>query len=314
MALFRWTGATSTAWNTDSNWQDGGGTPYGAGRYPGSVASTYDDVLFDTAVTNSVAGYDAPGAGDEVLASFRIAPAYDGSIGTWAGTVHLDIEVSHDSDDQMPDSVVNIDAENADFILLDGGGTYGLRRVNVTASAGGLLNFKGKIGSAHFQKATGIVLSDIAPACVISDSLNVGYITNPTSDVTLVIEAGVTLPSTITVTGGTITNNVGITTLYLSGGSWAQNAGDITNLYQYGTASFTWNAGNIDYAEIHGGSLNARNDSSVGRDFEVIKVYQNGTLDLQNDIANNTVTQGGYIQVFGGTLEFNYGQKLLPIP
>lgn len=316
MALFRWYGdgaGVKTDWDDGRNWRNGAGAFYAAGVYPGVVPGQYDDVIFDTALTGtmeSVAGYDAPGAGEEVLASFRVGPDYDGDIGSLGA--FLDIEVSHDTDAEIADSVVNIDGEECGDIFLDGGGTYGLRRVTVTASKG-TTSIIGKAGAVSLQKGI-VVLGGSVSVLTISDSFYVGYQYNPRSDVTLTINDTVTLPSSITVTGGIVENNVAITTLILRGGNWTQVAGDITNLYLYNVANFLWDAGDIGYMEIHGGSVNATSDSSVGREFTIAKVYQNGTLDLRNDLGNNTVAQGGYIEIHDGTVNFNYGQKVLPIP
>lgn len=324
MALFRWRGdgvapAVKSDWDDGRNWVDETGTLYVAGTYPGSAA-TFDDVIFDVALTGtmvSVAGYDAVGALDTMLRSFRVAPAYDGTIGTSA-VAPIDIEIAHDTDPETEDCETIIEGNNCGNIFLCGGGTDGLLRVTVlNMKSGSTLALDEKSGTLRILKGT----VTLDAGAIVSTELTIGYISAPTTDVTLTIPNATTIPAIVNSYGGQITCYRGVITLNLRGGTWTQDAdtagnyGDITTLRMGGNSpKLAWNVGNIIDAEVYAGILDGSVPCAIGREFTVIKVYPGGKIDLSDALQNNTVAVGGYIQYFGGTVKFGEGQKLLPIP
>jgi len=320
MALFRWRGTTNTVFSTDSNWVDEDGVAYGAGRYPGSVALTYDDVMLDVAVTNgcaTAAGYDAVAAVDEMLRSFSVAPAYDKAVGQNAANP-IDIEVAHDTDPQTEDSEVIIEGDNAGDIFLCGGGTDGLLRVTVNnMKSGSTLYLDEKVGTLRCMRGT-VVLD---AAINVATEFTIGYVNSQSTDANVTIPSGATIPATVNCNGGQITCYLAITTLYLTGGTWTQtvdganNYGDVAALHMSGNKpNFRWYAGDIALADVYAGELDGSQPCAFGREFTIIKVYPGGKVNLADDLQNNTVAEGGYIQYFGGEVDWGMGQKLLPIP
>jgi hypothetical protein len=323
MALFRWRGdgaGVGTDFDDGRNWVDEGGVAYAQARYPGSVASTYDDVILDAAVTNgcaTAAGYDAVGAADEILRSFSVAPAYDKAVGQNIANP-IDIEIAHDTDPQTEDSEVIIEGDNAGDIFLCGGGTSGLLRLTVVnLQSGSILYLDEGVGTCRILK--GAVTLDAGVN--IATELTINYITSQTTDATVIIPSGATIPATVYSNGGQVTCYRAVTTLYLRGGTWSQgvdgsnNYGDITTLHMSGNSpKLAWLAGDIGAADVYAGILDGSEPCAFGREFTTIAVHPDGRLDLSDDLQNNTVAEGGYIQYFGGEVNFGRGQKLLPIP
>ena len=318
MALFRWRGdgaGVGTDFDDGRNWVDEDGVAsYAQARYPGSILLTYDDVILDVAVTNgcaTAAGYDAPTAVDEMLRSFSVAPDYDKAVGQNLANP-IDIEVAHDTDAQTEDCEVIIEGDNAGDIFLCGGGTDGLLRVTVNnMKSGSYLYLDEKVGTLRCMKGAVVLDAGI----VIATEFTIGYINSQSTDST------VTIPATVTANGGQITCYIDITTLYQTGGTWTQgidgsnNYGNVTTLHMSGNKpSFRWYAGDIALADVYSGKLDGSQPCAFGREFTVINVYPGGIADLSDDLQNNTVAEGGYIQYFGGEVKFGMGQKLLPIP
>ncbi|MHC4622039.1 MAG: hypothetical protein ACYTEQ_30225, partial [Planctomycetota bacterium] len=92
-------------------------------------------------------------------------------------------------------------------------------------------------------------------------------------------------------------------------------SGNVTTLTLGGQSpKFDWSDGNIATANIYEGKVDGSTPSAVGREFTVLRVHPNGSVDLSDDLQNNTVAEGGYIEYLGGEVKFGLGQKLLPIP
>jgi len=324
MALFRWRGdgaGNKFDFDDGRNWHDETGTPYAAARYPGSIALTYDDVIFDEALgaaADDPAGYDAVTAGDTMLRSFIVAPAYgkgtsavNGDIGTNIGAP-IDIEIAHDTDPKTEDSEVIIEGDNCGDIFLCGGGVDGLLRVTVrNLKSSSTLYLDEKIGILRILKGP----TTLDAAAIVATEFTIGYVTSQPTDAVVIIPAGTTLPATINCYGGRTTCSIGLTTLNMQGGKWTQNAGNAANIRLGGNSpKFEWLNGDIAYAEVYAGILDGNQPSAVGREIGVFKVYPDGKIDLSDDLQNNTIAVGGYIQNFGGTIAFGHGQKVLLIP
>jgi hypothetical protein len=150
----------------------------------------------------------------------------------------------------------------------------------------------------------------------ILTDLFVGFIAQAASDVVLTIPSDdtISLPSTINVSGGQISNGQPFTTINFYGGSWVHSvAGATTRLNQHG-GTFDWQKGEITYIHAHSGLLDAAAPCDEGRDLTELHVYPNAVADLRNALRNNRIAEGGFIQNWGGTLKLTPGQKMMLIP
>ena len=313
--LFIWYGkggVDNTDWQDGLNWKKSDGDQYGAARWPGSDAGLYDDVLFSGALAS---GASAPNgvdlSGEIELAGFRVEKDYNSAIGELGTPITL--KVQHDTSPGYPDSKVIIDGMSTTLINLKGatGATYGLRRVTVLNAAGFGLILDGKIDVLHLLKGLGT----FQPNINIMTKLFIGFVAAQPRDVNLTIPGDdtVSLPSEITCAGGQVTNSQAFSILNFYGGSWTHAAGDIVTLMQRG-GTFYYQEGDIDYIHVHGGLFDARRPSNAGRTIKELHVYPNGRADLRNDLHNNTVAKGGFIQNWGGQIDFSVGQKFMPKP
>lgn len=321
--LFIWYGlgdGTKTNVQDGRNWVNAAGTPYGEARYPGSDAGKYDEMLFSGALGS---GASSPTTGldlsaKEELASLLVEQSYDGDVGTTANP--LIVKVQHDTSPGYQDSKVVIDGmsigNNSDatgIVHLKGatGATYGLRRVSVVNAAKAGLSLDGKIDVCHILRGLVVLKANIN----VLTELFVGYVSAQPTDVKLTIpdDGTVSLPSEIVCAGGQVTNGQAFTTVEFYGGTWTHEKGGVgTALIRGG--SWIWEEGDIDYIYVHSGLLDGSGSSDGGRQFKELHVYPSGRADLRNDLHNNAVAEGGFIQNWGGKIDFSVGQKLMPLP
>lgn len=297
MALFRWRGngaGTKTSWIDGRNWVNESDAAYAQARYPGSVASTYDDVVFDDAL---VTGASAPSTDMDQSAStagyvnsIRVGADYTSTIAGVAAWLKITA------------LSVFIDAQNAGAIYLNGAGagTTGLQNLIITN--GSSIYLDGDLTTPQFLK--GVIT--LAATTVIYTSCYVGYVTSAGTDCTLVIPAGATLPATVEMRGGIVTNANAVTTYNLYAGTLTHSAGAITTLNNYG-ATVYWNGGNITTLNNYSGSIDA-SDSITPRRIGTIVNRQAGSINLDNGVNNIKVTS--YIQNYKGTLTLANGVQL----
>jgi len=285
----RWTGATSGVVNLNTNWIDlaTGAAPAG-GRYPGSTAD-YDSVVLDVAPTTALAIYDWSAL--TALQSFRITPAYN----TTVGLQTLKMRAVADG------GQVLVDAAGAGKVELKGQATaYGEwiilsgRQVELDAKMQTLAMYGGGV----LMKA----------GITVATTLLIGYKQSPT-DVTLTIEAGATLPSSILALGGNVTCNVATTNLTISNGTWKQY-GAITALITQG-GILEWHTGAITAATIYGGKLDGSKDQTV-RELTAATVYPAGSVDLDCGIDAIGIGAGG-IAMMGGAIKLPPGMTITDV-
>jgi hypothetical protein len=288
MALFRWRGngaGTKSDWNDGRNFVDGAGAAYAAGRYPGSVALTYDDVLYDQALEAgalSTAGYN--GAADESLLSFCVGPAYNGTIGT-SGTWLL----------------VDVDAAGA-YTFLDGSGmaANGLYlgdaggAVNRVLIEGGNIHLDGSIVDLVALKGT----LELAATAVVTTLFYIGKKTLD-SDMTINILSGATLCDVVQASGGVTSSAANANDLYVSGGTWVQAAGNLSGVVRVFGGVFYWNGGTLTSLHVFGGLATAAL-SALARTMTNARVYTGATLNLDNNLDNITLTNP--VEVIDGTV------------
>lgn len=279
---FRWRGngaGTKSAWNDGRNYVDGAGNAYAETRYPGSVAGVNDDVVFDQALGQtalSPAGYD--GSSLEKLRSLTVGAAYDGTIGsadTWLTILA---------------EMVNINAESAQNIFLEGASTTGIENMSVQAGSG--VYVKGVASNSYVYGGT----VDYATGTVASGSITIGA--GGGSAAVVVLNSGMSLPSTVYQNGGRVTNYNSVTTLNITNGTWSQQTGNITTLRTNGGSCF-WYSGNITTANLIGGSLDG-SGSVAPRNIGTVYLYPNATFNMNDKVGSITVTDR--IFHYGGTL------------
>lgn len=292
MAIFRWRGTSSGAWETPGNWVNESGTVYASG-YPGAGNDYEDDVYLDAAATTALAGYDATAKG--VLRSFKVSDAYDKAIGS--------------SDTKLEIKCQEVQIEGGDSLgavylegVTSGGWTDGITKVTVLA--GDDIELYGTIQTLVLLKGE----VTIGASATIGTALTVGYTTSTTADSTLTIPSTATLPSTINVFGGTTTCSKAVTTLNLTTGAWTQSAGDITTLTQQ-SGTMNWNAGNITTLTQYGGTFTAAGGSGPRR-IGTVYVYPNAICTLDNGQDNIQVTS--FVRRYGGTITFSAGYDIAP--
>lgn len=288
--IFRWRGGVAshvTHWDEPGNWVDEDGTAYSGGRYPGSLAGVNDHVSLDAPTDNAIIGGDY--SANVKLASFTVGALYNNTIGSSA--TYLKFEADK----------VTIDGQAAGAIYLDGSGTVGLGQLLVLAALNKIY-IKGKSTAPSFLKG------EIECAGEIATSLNIGYLENADTDVTLVLGAGMTLPAAINASGGAVTCSTGIAELSISAGAWTQAAGDITTLRTTG-GTFYHDAGDITTAIVLGGKFDA-SQTQVDRRIADLYLYPAGEADLNDGVGNVHITNCLYH--LGGTLSVPPDSRLAP--
>jgi len=297
MGLFRWRGngaGTKTAWADGRNWIDENGDAYLQARYPGSDAATYDDVLFDAAITNSPAGYNAVTAGDEVLLSLKVGELYNGTIAS-TGT-HLKVDVSATGNEVM------LAAKAAGDIYIDGAGT-GLEVVRVSnTKSSSMIYLGGTIGSLAITRGNVTLQADAE----VSTHLICSYHDSRISDTKLTIPAAATVTPTdgFVVNGGSITCAADINTVVMSDGRFTMTGGT-TTLHLFG-GEFVWNEGTITTAWLHSGSLDA-SQSATARTATKLFAFAESTFDLENGLRNISI--GEFWEYQGGDFRWDRGQR-----
>jgi hypothetical protein len=295
MAEFRWRGngaGTKTAINDGRNYVDGAGNAYAQTRYPGSLTGVNDDLLFDAALAEGAqppAGYDCTAL--VPLRSLSVSSNYNSTIASAAAWLKVAAQT------------VIIDASSAGDIYINGVGD-GLDNVTVLNATG--LYFDGNCTPVYVYN--GIV--DFAASSTVGDSLTIGASSSSQASVTL--NAGMTLPTTIFMNGGSVTNYNAVTTLQIANGTWTQVSGDLTTV-RTNAGTLYWNDGNITTAYIYGGSVNGSN-SATPRRVNAIYLYPNGTLELDNGVGSIYVTDriyhmDGTLSVAPGTQIQQYATK-----
>lgn len=298
--IFRWQGngaGTKTAFDDGRNWVNESGTPYDQAQYPsydGALSANVDgdSIWFDTAITNSPAGIDISAKGD--IGSLIVGPAFNGTIGSSGTPLVIDTQTA---------IMAQITGTGAGNIFLKGAGTNGIRTMIVNdMKSASTLTLDGDIDNLRLMKGT----VAFAATMTISTSLYISYTNNKTGDVSLTIPAGVTPPSTVYVSGGTITCSVGITTLIQSGGIWTHNLGTVGNLV-ISDGKFIWNAGTITASNMFGGVLDGT-QSITTRTCTTLNYYK-GKMNFNTETDAITVTNL-YCLNTTPDLTVNSGQKL----
>ena len=270
MSTFRWRGTASSVWNLGGNWIDELGNVYAGGRYPGSMAGIFDDVILDTAVTNGINGYDAPGAGNEDLRSFKVTKLYDKGIGSLGTPLVLDVSGTGS------ESIIDASAATVDFYLT-GGGTYGFDRLSILdMAATKKVYLYGRIGIGSIFKGQIILNTGVTVATL----LHISYISSRITDAAITIATGVTLTGPTIVNGGTTTCASAVTSLDIQDGDWGQIAGNMTTVRCLG-GTVTWNAGNTTTLYAYGGSFSGAS-SVAPRTLTTGYVFESATLNLAN--------------------------------
>lgn len=290
--MFRWQGngaGTKSAWNDGRNWVDQNDAPYPQARYPGSLAGTEDEVLLDIELATGalpLEGYD--GTSLEVLKSFKIASAYQDTVGRAAAYLKI----------KAKEVIINSPKNTAGMYihqLQNGSSTTVLGGSNINL-AGDLDNFKALTGSGTI----------ISGATLTKPFF--GYVASTDTDTSWVIEEGVTVSEALQ-TGGYIdcyatltqsSENGYLNDLTQHGGIWVQRA----NLTRYDGIGGTlnWLEGNIYEAKVSGAFIDA-SQGKAARIVTTLAVSGVTEIDINNGLANIRV--GKYIDISGGTVHFS---------
>jgi hypothetical protein len=274
MSVFRWRGTTSTNIGDGRNWVNDTGTPYASGSLP--VAGDY--VYFDTVPTAQPSG----GALSDNLEGLFIGSAFTGTIG--AAATPLTAGVSGEC---------IVAASKAGAVFLSGAGV-GLGNLKVIGSAG-TTTIAGS-GSNFFMTGGNVTLSG---------SVFTGSFTVDGQQSVLTIASNVTLPTTVTINAGMITNNVAVTTLAQNGGALSQY-GAVTTLTQMG-GTYLWYNGNIGTATING-TLDATLAVTT-RTMTTAYLMANGRLKL-DELASADVTNL-YANCVQPWIQLQVGRKIV---
>lgn len=276
---FRWTGAVDTVFSKGTNWVNSAGTAWDINQYPsydGALTTNVDGdtIIFDAAVTNSPAGVDNSAKGD--ILSVKVTAAYNGTVGSAIAPLILDMQTT---------GSVGIDGSAMGSVYLKGGGTNGLQNIACyDCKSGSTIGLDGAV--AGLIALRGTIL--IAATAVITGVMTVDYVTRKAGDVAMTITAGATLPAAIGCFGGVVTNNVAVTALNVSEGTWNQIAGDVASLETHG-GIFNHTAGNITLAHIYDGFLDG-SGSVTARTYTDVYLYKAGKLDVNNGADTIVIT------------------------
>lgn len=285
--IFYWTGTTDTVATTSTNWQI---TPLTGGTKGAADASDYpgwdnsegggtnvdgDIIILDAAVTNGLstaAAWDQTAKGK--LAGFIVTSAYNKGIGKdTTDRVTLDFNAAGDE--------TRIDATAAGNIWLAGT----LNTCQVTGcNSSYTVNLSATITTLNLLKANVALTGAVT-------TLNIGYETDIKNDVTLTIADAATIPTAITMTGGTVTNNdtESITVLTISGGTWIQAVeATISSVYLSG-GTFRWDDGTLTNVFASGGTVDATK-TAVPRVCTTLYHYNAATVDLRDTARNVRIT------------------------
>ena len=287
MDTYYWIGVTSAVWAINTNWEKEGG---GAG-YPVAGDKAY---LIYADCTYDPVGGDL----DMNLSVFAVGKKYNGGI------------ASSETPLQFTADEVTIDAEDADNIYLHGGddsSTYIATTRLLNTKADAKVYLSGAVEKVFISKGRYDFVADLEfigsnPELVIS------YVSDKNRDVDLVINYGVTLPSTVTCKGGQIENYAGITTqLDFKAGQWTHGDDDVANCGDLGIVvndggTFIWNRGDVDKFVCNAGEVDA-SQGYTARTVTDVDGSDGAFLNINNGIGNITVTNP--IDVQGGTFQIN---------
>ena len=282
--LFRYTGATSGVLALAANWVDASGNAVTS--YPGEIASRLDDAYFDQAATNAPVGATIANK----LRSLKISPALNKTFAS--------------SDTYMQFDAEELSINAAIDVYIEGGSGDGIEQITCHGTTSGKkIYLKGAIADPLILDGSVEIGSG-----AVSGSFAVGG--NSSSNASVSINSGVTLPDDIRMSGGTVTNNNAIDgangVLTVLAGKWIQAAGDITEAIVYG-GTFDWQAGNIDILNAYAGTTTGENGSATRR-IGIAHVYQSAALNIDNGLGNIHITD--YVEHLGGTFTPGKGFKI----
>lgn len=297
---YYWRGAQDGTGDDGRNYVNESGTAYAEAAGPFTVAGRYDELFYDSALgagnaPSSVLDFHA--ATEDRCLAIHIGRNCDYQIGTAANPLWCNA-----------DKVI-IDAPDAGDIFLKGdtdhGGLNGLLLLDGPA-LGKVLSLDGLVTSPKLFKGR----FNVESTCTIATSLETSYVGNPTSDLTGTIEAmatAETIPDSILIGGGTITNNRPVVTLIdLRDGAWTQAAGDVGSCKQYG-GSYDWQAGNMTSLYAYAGSFTGENGVAPRR-IGNIYAYGDAVVNLDNGLGNILLT--GAMETFDAAIDWPNGQSL----
>jgi len=297
MAVYRWRGTSSNAWETSGNWVNEAGSVYSSG-YPGSVTGVEDEVYLDALATTALGAYDA--SAKEVMARFVVGQDYGLS-----GLTAADIGTS----------VANRVIIHARQVIIDGGDYCGNIYIKGHTSGTGITSLTvvdmptgksvyvdGDTDTVAITKGTVVY----AASSSIATALTTSYASDSTGDVSLTLGETMTLPSTINCNGGTVDCSTAITTLNVNAGAWTQTTGAITTL-NLGGGSFAWTDGAITTANLYAGTFSGAASDNPRR-IGTVNIYPSASCDIDNGSGNIYVTSK--IVQMGGTFSAGSNYQL----
>lgn len=238
MAEKIWTGAISTDFGTAGNWS------------PSGVPVTGDVIIFQGTPTNSCTTGTTTGIAANRLV---VMPSYTGQVG--GSGSYLSIDVNNGTNPRL---IIGGAAGAGIYIIGDVSST------TVESDATGVFLDGGTHTIMTILKGTVTLKSGLTPTV-----LYVGYKTTVASDVTLTIEASVTLAN-IFQFGGAVTCASAFTNLYQGAGTFTQTAAvNSSNIYQLGSGTFT---------PFTGGGWTHANIYSMGGTFDGEGTYSAATI------------------------------------
>jgi len=285
MATLTWTGTTSTAWSTSTNWN-----PNSAAGGPG----TTDNCYVDGSVTVNIAS-----TGDETgILSLHVASSYTGTIGESGSPLDLvtcrQINFSGQGDAYFKavmagtsdDVTVRTSSMAANAVNIDSTGT--INRVNILQ---GRANVQGGTISTLNNGHVGGRMGDTQ--CTVESGVTAVSATNLISGR---ISSAQTLAGTVNVNGGVleITDSAG-----LNGGTSILNLNGGT-LVAKGTSTYT-------LLNVFSGKADFTGDGRA-KTVTNMNVYTGGVVDLRN--GSNSITMSNNPIVFGDGRVLATGQTL----
>ncbi len=282
MTVYIWDGSTDGDFDDATNYTANSGTP-----------TAGDEVLFTGTPTTSPSG--ATWQADVDLKAIRVAADYTGTI--CASAVPLTLGATS----------VYIDAENSGNIYI--GGYSSAKKLDSiyilnTADSGTVYLSGAYLGTLYAIKGN----IDVKTGSTLA-GLNISYRDSPSSDVRLTINDAdgndTTLPATIECRGGIIQNYSQVQTLNLLDGTWEQGDADGTtcgsiayaenNVLTVRGGKLMWYGGDIAagttaLVHLYTGEIDGSEGKSARTLNGTVTIYDGGKLNLQNGLANITVT------------------------
>lgn len=246
-------------WGTASNWSGD------------AVPVNDDDVIIPGAASgNAVAILYGLNQSSVTLDDVYVQKDYNANIGRIENGVYYYLRIDPDTFDYRASSalaIIDIGAANISPYI-EANGTAGTNKHALYLKGSNIATLeirKGSVGIAALPGETATVAT-----------LLCSYLTNATSDVTLVVGAGVTL-TTLTQSGGTCTLNCAATTVTNAAGTTltTDGTGAITTLNVYGT-TYANSTGTVGTTNLYG-TLDTSKDRS-SRTFTTINAKVGGVL------------------------------------